>query len=269
MPMKFPKSAGKGKANHSFARTLVKRHKVVPYLEKCLENEIEGFEFKYETKLKDDAWHPSGHCVPSPSDLFKYATVDHLVERKIDSGMQKIFAVGHFWHQLLQWAAIKMEIAQPDAIECRGLFGWGELCRPRPVPSTISCEYQPWHWSTGAGDIAPCVTSDWTGVVDFKTMSSSQFRSPGIPDWAAGKYEAQINLYMEYFSFDSGIIVAVNKDTPHAMREFEFERNQNLIDVIKAKWEYVSYCLDDSVPPDPAQDEEWDLEPFYKGPVAQ
>lgn len=272
MPMKFPKEEDAPKG-HNFARTLAKKYEVVPYLEDFLSKEIQDFSFTYEPKLKDQGWHPSSHCLMPPSKLLEYAQGGYLEDRKTTNTQQKIFAVGHFWHQLLQHAAVEKGIAQPDAIERRGLRGWG------PKPGSDITEWghvaaMPWCYATGSGDIAPCVTDSWTGVLDFKTMSGAQFRSPTIPAWAAGKYEAQINIYMDFFDCDSGIILSVCKDTPHDMREFKFERNQNLIDAIYEKWRYVSeiYHLGHWIPEessniDPAEDEFWDLEEFLTGPI--
>lgn len=265
MPMKFPKDEGRSSA--AFARTLVKNYKVVPVLDDFLKNEVTDFSFAYEPKLHDDGWHPSGHCLTPPSILYSHAAEGHLLARETNAEQQKIFAVGHFWHQLLQHAALKTGIAQSDAIERRGIRGWGVEESHDVEWGTVN--YYPWHYATGSGDIAPCDTGDWRGVVDFKTMSSNQYRSSAIPEWAAGKYEAQINIYMDFFDEDSGIIVALNKDSPHAMKEFEYERNQPLIDAIYTKWEYVATCLVQGVEPDSKEDDFWDLSNFLTGPIAQ
>jgi len=275
MPMKFPKEEDAPKG-HNFARTLAKKYEVIPYLENFLSKEIQGFKFEYEPKLRDQGWHPSGHCLTPPSALLQYAQGGYLEDRKTTANQQKIYAVGHFWHQLLQHAAVQVGIATPDAIEKRGIKAWGEK-----GPSIYShtewggVQAEDWCYATGSGDIAPCVTDNWTGVLDFKTMSAAQFRSPTIPEWAAGKYEAQINIYMDFFDCDSGIILSVCKDTPHDMREFKFERNQNLIDAIYEKWRYVSevyhsgrYLGPDKQPEiDEAEDKFWDLDEFLTGPI--
>jgi hypothetical protein len=265
MTMKFPKE--EGVSGNSFARTLVKNYKVVPVLDHFLKDEVQDFAFQYEPKLQDDGWHPSGHCLTPPSVLFDYAVEGHLLARDTNAEQQKIFAVGHFWHQLLQHASLSTGIATPEAVERRGIRGWG--VEESHDVGWGSINYYPWHYATGSGDIAPCNTGDWEGVVDFKTMSSNQYRSSSIPNWAAGKYEAQINIYMDFFDCDSGIIVALNKDSPHSMKEFEFERNQPLIEAIYTKWEYVSTCIDQGTPPDPKDDKFWDLDTFLEGPVAQ
>lgn len=281
IPLKFPKTEGL-----NFTRNMVKRHRLVPHLERFLSTEVTGFKFEMEPKVKDDAWHPSGHCVPAPSDLYHYATVDHGKEKDWGSSMLKTFAVGHFWHQLLQYAVVKIELATPEAIERKGRRSWGELVPVVAAPNTsgggviAAGQVKPFHWATGAGDVAPLVLPDWEGVVDFKTMSTHQFKplakGGGLPEWCREKYEAQINVYMDLFDQERALIVAVQKDSPHEMTEIEFVRNQPLIDAVYEKWEFVSECLDAGEFPDD-QDEDgeyladlaFDFTNLYEGPVAQ
>jgi hypothetical protein len=63
-----------------------------------------------------------------------------------------------------------------------------------------------------------------------------------------------MNVYMDFFDYDRALIVAVNKDTPHDFKEFEFRRNQPLIDVIYDKWKFVAECLQDEDRPDADDD---------------
>jgi hypothetical protein len=266
VPLKFPKSE-----KYNFNKNLVKRHKLVTHLDRFLATEPENFVFTYEPKEKDDAWHPSGNCTPPPTELYYYATEGHKEPRDIPVALQKTFLVGHFWHQLLQHAVLGLGFADEDAIERKGVRGWGTKTRFYQGGGGDGFElWRPFHWATGSGDVAPCVIpTQGDFVVDFKTMSSHQFRASGIPDWAAAKYEAQINIYMDWFDTERALIVALNKDSPHDMKEFEFVRNQPLIDAIYNKWEFVSECLDADEAPSALDDEMFDLGEFYTGPVAQ
>lgn len=258
MPVKFPRSE-----KYNFNRNLVKRHKLANHLDRYLGTEVEDFRFIYEPKQEDDAWHPSGHCTPPATALYGLATsiIDGTAEKKEwGVAMLKTFMVGHFWHQLLQKAVLDIGFAEPRAIERQGYKAWG--CENDSAP-------RPFHWATGAGDIAPCsIPGAGDYVVDFKTMSAHQFKSNGIPEWAADKYEAQINIYMDFFDLEKGLILAICKDTPHEFKEFEFIRNQPLIDGIYEKWEFVSECLDAGEAPTALDDEVFNNLP-YQGPVAQ
>lgn len=277
MAVKFPKSE-----KYNFNKNLVKRHKLAGHLDRYLGTEVEEFEFKFKPKEEDHGFHPSGHCTPSVTDLYEMAYKNiprpgiRLVPVKKDWGtaMLKTFMVGHFWHQLLQKAVVDLDLAKPEAIERRGIRGWGitplETAEEQAVAHGTGQAYKPYHWATGSGDVAPCSIPEYGDyVVDYKTMSAMQFRTAGIPDWAAHKYEAQINIYMDFFEIDQGLILAINKDSPHDFKEFEFVRNQPLIDAIYEKWQFVSECLDQGEAPIDLDNEVFVLDGLFKGPIAQ
>jgi hypothetical protein len=267
MALKFPKSE-----KYNFNRNLVKRHKLVPYLDRYLGDEVKDFTFTYEPKQHDDAWHPSGHCTPPVSELYEVATGDHT-PKDWGVSMLKTFMVGHFWHQLLQKAVVDLGLAAPDAIERKGKKGWGPLVIG-PKLTDVEADYRPYHWATGAGDVAPLVLpTHGEYVVDFKTMSGHQFKgfesSGQLPDWAKDKYEAQINIYMDFFDLEKALIVGACKDSPHNFAEAEYRRNQPLVDAIYDKWEFVSELVDAGERPTVLDDEEFSLDNLYTGPVAQ
>lgn len=246
---------------NNVVRNLARQFKLVPHLERALQEFDEEWTFEYETKQGDDAWHPSGDCIPTVTELWEKAKgLSDKPNFNKKNGM-----VGHFWHQYLQWVVLhKLEFCTPEAIERKGIKGWGEM-KPHSHRK-VDPMWKPYHWATGAGDIAPCsipVHGDY--VVDFKTMGSHDFNKNGVPNWCAEKYEAQINIYMDFFDVEKAIIVAIQKDTPHNMKEFEYVRDQELIDTIYAKWEFVAELLDSGHEPEPEDDDLFPLE--FAGPV--
>jgi hypothetical protein len=248
-------------------KNLGKRYKLVPFLDKALTTFDAPWEFKYEPKISDSGWHPSGHCMPPVSALYAEAKMltqewevkdsqggqfeDHVNAKPeaLKAETRKAFMVGHYWHQLLQHLSVELGFAGPNDIERRGRKEWG-------IPNVYYFGGggdgfrfpKPYHWATGSGDIAPCkLPGGWEGVVDFKTMASAQYKLPDVPPWAADKYKCQINMYMDFFDLEHGLIVAINKDAPHDFKEFEYERDQALIDAIYGKWEFISECLDHDI----------------------
>jgi hypothetical protein len=249
-------------------RNLGKKYKLVPFLEKSLSDFDEPWGYQYEEKEKDTAWHPSGHCTPLATELWEITQgVDTF--GPISGALRKSFQVGHFWHQLLQHIVLhKLEFCKPEAIERRGTRIWGTVEASGTKTFTNKDLFKPFCWVTGSGDIAPVEVPKWKGIVDFKTMSSHQFKQAGIPEWAAAKYECQINLYMDFFDEGEAIIVPINKDTPHDMKEFLYKRNQPLIDIIYEKLEFVSVCLEADEAPTKADDEMFKLDHLLTGPVS-
>lgn len=236
-------------------KLLKKNHKLVPYLEELIKKDetFEGFNFSYEAKKSDDAFHPSGDCTSTVAELA--AKILGTGEVKDWSGMAKTFMVGHFWHHYLQWALEKGELASWEEIEVNHKVYWGD---------------RPYEWATGSADVAPChIPEEGEYVVDFKTMSGHQYKGNGVPDWAAVKYEAQICVYMDWFEIDRGLIIAVQKDSPHAMKEFEYEANPDLVSAIYTKWELAGQVAYEGLEV-PEEDEILlDLEQYCKGPIKQ
>jgi hypothetical protein len=234
----------------SFTQNLARGQLIVPYLERFNDYD-EEWTFTYVPKVPDDGWHPSGDCVPSVVDLWKKA-LGHAERAPHKPSTNRNFQVGHFWHALLQRIICeKLKFCTPEAIETQGtkVWGWADDTTPKA-----------WNWATGSGDICPLnLPSGWTGVFDIKTMGSAMwnksFKTGLLPSGFDKKYECQVNVYMDFFDQEKALILGVNKDNPHGFVEFEFERNQALIDTIYAKWEYVGVCLDVGVEPEPEAEE--------------
>lgn len=243
-----------------FRKDLSPKYKLVPLLDKAIAGFDEEWDFHYVPKVPDLYWHPSGHCVPEPSVLYDLA-VDRLNgdhDTELQRKMAKFGPVGHFWHQFLQHIMVRYEMVPPSAIEAQSIKGWVPGAEEEYYYS-FAIPFEPFHACRGSADVAPWVYKSHEYIVDFKTMSSRSFQSVTLPSGFAAKYECQMNIYMDFFDWDRALIVAVNKDTPHDFKEFEFRRNQPLIDVIYDKWKFVSECLDAKERPDKDDDGGFEL----------
>jgi hypothetical protein len=226
--MKFAK--GDTKFVKAFGKT-----QFVPFLEKAINGWDGEWSYDYSPKKEDDGWHPSSHCTPTIHELWQVAT-GVAVDPFANSGMNKTFQVGHFWHQYLQHITLNvMEFCDESAIERRGEVRWGD---------------GPFQYATGAGDIAPVTLPDGKELlVDFKTMASHTFRANDPPAYAIDKWECQTAIYMDFFDLEEAIIVGINKDSPHNMKEFRYFRNPELVEVIYGKWKLVSECVKEDIEP--------------------
>jgi hypothetical protein len=247
-----------------FVKQLAVKYRLVPLLERAIRTLGEfSWEYKYEPKVGDDAWHPSGDCTPSLTDLYYQAT--GAAEEWDRSNMLKTFQVGHFWHQYLQEVMVRADLADRSDIERRGTKCWAEQGWGPGVRTAIA-RPKPYHWATGSADVAPFeLDMGPRAVVDFKTMKSMDFKRMDPPAWAVDKWECQGNIYMDWHNCDVALFVGINKDSPHDLKEWEFRRNQPLIDAIYRKWELVSMCLDEGIVPPENEEIELPLE----GPVTQ
>src|SRR5436190_16609991 len=84
-----------------------KRYKMIPLIEKAIANHSEDeWNFKYTEKLQDHHWHPSTHPVLPASDLYQIAIGTEFEHEPLPNSLRKTFAVGHFWHQWLQYLCV-------------------------------------------------------------------------------------------------------------------------------------------------------------------
>ena len=253
-------------------RNLGKKYKYVPYLEKAIGEFEDPWTFTYHEKEPDNFWHPSGHCTPPASELYGIAT-GQVKPEAISGSLRKTFQVGHFWHQWLQYITLhKLEMCKPEAIERRAMRAWGdkEVARVGINEHGLTAEGwkpAPFHAVAGSGDLAPLEAPDWTGLVDYKTMNSANFKQQGLPPRFEAKYECQINVYMDLFDMAEAIILPVHKDTGD-FKEFLYERNQPLVDTIMEKLEFVSACLDAGEAPTDEDDKMFPIAPLLRGPVS-
>ena len=232
-------------------KNLGRRYKYVPYLERAIATFEDPWTFTYQEKEHDHHWHPSSHCIEPVTHLYAIAT-DQVELEPISGSLRKIFQVGHFWHQWLQYITVNnLKMCKPEAVERKAKREWGK---------------GKYHAVAGSGDLAPLEAPNWTGLVDYKTTSSRTFAQPGIPSAFADKYEAQMQIYLELFEQEEALIVLINKDSPHDFREILYRRNQPLIDAIINKFKFVSLCLDADERPTAEDDLEFSLDGLFRGP---
>jgi hypothetical protein len=254
-------------------RNLGKKYKYVPFLEKAITTFEDDWQFVYTEKEHDLYWHPSGHCMPPATELYEIATGSRDESEAISGSLRKIFQVGHFWHQWLQYITLhKLEFCTPEAIERRVLRSWGgkEVAKVEITEAGLSAgdwKPAPFHAVAGSGDVAPLEAPGWTGIVDYKTMNANSFAQQRIPERFNAKYECQINIYMDLFDQAQAIILPINKDTGE-FKEFLYERNQPLIDTIYEKWEFVSACISAESAPTQADDDMFELDHLLVGPIS-
>lgn len=179
-------------------------------------------------KPADDAFHPSGDCTPCACELYKKFTKGD--GRKLDSTSHKNFNVGHFWHLWLDCIVV-------DGL---GFAIWDDVEK--------DCAYvaEKW-WAKGSADIASCtIPGKGEYLIDWKTMNSRMFAMDESQPQLAKileKYKYQVNCYMEWTGKERAIIVGIEKDTPHAFREFVYEYDPTLLPDVYEKWDYVSAAL--------------------------
>ena len=259
-----PKKFDRSKASVAYQKTIL-----VNQLDEAFKRFDGPFIFEYESKKSDFGWHPSGDCLPRVSVLWAnaYSALhpdESVAVRKDLRHLNKIFMVGHYWHQIIQHIIVKEGWAQESSIESVGYRLWDNeglsttYWRPTNTPHDDPEDLRAFHYVRGQGDVAPLVMPTWNGLVDIKTMNADDFKRGLSQSRFANKYLAQINIYMDLFDLDQAMILAVDKGSS-AFAEYTFVRDQKLIDQIYAKWQRVGTLLDNNQKPTPEDDEAFAL----------
>jgi len=83
-------------------------------------------------------------------------------------------------------------------------------------------------------------------LFEFKTMNSRSYK---YQDTAQESWEIQVNLAMDHYGVDEGVILLLELGWPWDMREFRVSRRQAILEPVYEKWEYVLECIKRDTPP--------------------
>ena len=180
----------------------------------------------------DGRYHPSSHSLACPRDLYIafHPKLQHLrPSMRKDLAFYMTVNFGQAIHSLLQ--------AQ---LEMCGLL----------VPNSVEWEYDcPEHNVRGRIDAVIETPTAGPTVLDIKTINSRGFsylqaHEPKL------SWDAQVNLGMDHYGVDQGLILAVEAGYPWGLKEVTVKKNPALLDSIYTKWERVTEAIQRDTPLD-------------------
>ncbi len=185
-------------------------------------------------KLDDGHFHPSSDAFATPLQMWQ-ARQGLAQKMPISPALRRTFDVGHMWHGYLQAMLIEMGLIAPENVE-------------RYITKEVIGNYGP-AIGAGTGDLVDInVPGHGVWLFDIKTMNKTEFEAGASP-YTFTKWNAQVNCYMDWFETDKARILAVCKDSPHAFREYEIKRDDNLLTEIYNRWSYTANCLAANIMP--------------------
>lgn len=212
---------------------------LVPHIDNFLINKRKEFPSTWEItipnfKAGDGYYHPSSDCFLSSQDLWKKRK-GLLLQKPINAALQKTFDCGHMWHGYLQNLLIAMNFVTEENVE-------------RKIQHTIL--ESPEVIGSGTADLVDVdIPGHGKWLIDIKTMGKKEFDS-GANEWTMLKWKAQVSCYMDWLNVDKCMILAICKDSPHIMREYQMLKDEKLLAEIYERWAYTSYCLEKDIEPD-------------------
>ncbi len=182
----------------------------------------------------------------SPDDLWKKRK-GLLLGKPINAALQRTFDCGHMWHGYIQNILIDMGFVTPENVE-------------RKLQHTILSTPDFDVIGSGTADLVDVqIPGHGSWLVDIKTMNKGEFEA-GATEYTLLKWKAQVSCYMDWLGVDKAFILAISKDSPHNMREYQIVKDDKLLGEIYERWAYTEFCLAKDTPPT----KDYDLDPRLK-----
>ena len=180
----------------------------------------------------DGRFHPSSHSLACPRDLYIafHPKLQHLrPSMRKDLAFYMTVNFGTAIHALLQAQMTMSGLLVPGTVE------WEYDCEKHNVRGRLDGVIQP--------------PNDGEIVLDIKTINSRGFshlqsHEPKL------SWDAQINLGMDHYGVNRGMVLAVEAGYPWGLKEVTVKKNPALLDSIYTKWERVTEAIQRDTPLD-------------------
>ena len=243
----------------NFAKMYSKRNKLTPHLDAWFERATfpDSIPFNIHlNKESDSAFHPSSDAMACLAHMYYLRTGD-LDREEFSGTTHKIFHVGHIYHAWIQHIlAQELGFSSWEDIETEYRLGSDGESLSIDVDWRTDSEIARlvsnggW-WARGFTDVAHChIPKHGDYLIDIKTVNSYYFKLDRLPEHVMAKYEVQCQLYMDWHKQENALLLCVQKDSPHAFKEFEFKRDPSIAAAVYERWDVLAEALVSGMPPD-------------------
>lgn len=179
----------------------------------------------------DGRYHPSSHALACQRDLYVafHPRLQHLrPSMRKDLTFYMTVNFGTAIHGLLQTQMEMSGLLVPGTVE------WEYDCKEHNVRGRIDGVIKP----PNAGEV----------VLDIKTINSRGFGQLKSHE-PRESWEAQVNLGMEHYGVDEGLILAVEAGYPWGLKEVPIKRRSYITERIYERWNSVTEAIQHDLPP--------------------
>ena len=198
---------------------------LIPYIERLLriKPNVGVYEVHDTEKKPDKFYHPSGDCMKCMRRLY-FEKAGKAKAEEFPVSTRLAFSIGHAVHGMLQ--------AWVEAMN--SLDGFPKSSRG-PEFKVYSKEH---NVRGSVDDIIIFPGCDTEVPIDYKTMSSRQFELLQAPK---SEHILQIRVYLDLLDLPYGILLYIEKDSPHRMKEFRVDRKS--VEHVYNRWRAVTEAL--------------------------
>lgn len=179
---------------------------------------------------------PSTDCL-TPVDVLWAEKKGLAPDKKISASLRRTFDIGTLWHEYIGALLLDMGFVAPEGIEMR-------------VKTDVESEFGSATVSGLADLVGVEIPGHGKWLIDMKTMRKDDF-AYGLKADKQRQYNAQVNVYGDLLGYDQMMILAIEKDSPHRLREFIVRKDTDTVNEIYRRWTYVAKCLREDKEPDP------------------
>lgn len=208
---------------------------VIPYLKKALL--ADDWPLKYTIEVDsspyygygDGYFHPSTHGLMGERELylmFHPATAKQMIPEDRTVGDHLTLSMGSALHAV-----------------CQTQFQMAKVLRPE------NCEVEfiiKEHHVRGRADMILDHPSEGPLVVEFKTQNSRMFQ---FQEEMKDMWEMQLSIQLYGLGHTKGVLLVMESGHPYRMREYHYDRNDDLLARTFAKFDYVRDCIARNTPP--------------------
>lgn len=160
----------------------------------------------------------------------KEAEIAGTLVEQISPALRRTFDTGKFWHDYLGAILLDMKFVDPKNVEKYIL-----------QKITVGDKF---FYGSGIADLVDVrIPGHGKWLIDIKTMNKAKF-DQGADSQTMLKWIAQLSCYADWFKRDNLMVLAVSKDSPHAMKEYVIRKDENLLNEIYSRWLAVSLEFD-------------------------
>ena len=208
----------------------LERGKFPPEWNLTIKNDKETRDYG-EAKIRFSA---GSDAIPAASELYKKVT-GQLIPEKISAQTRRTFDCGTMWHEYLGAILTDMGFVDPENVERYHI---------QKIVNDQGTAY-----GSGMGDlVGVSIPGHGEWLIDMKTMKKADFEGE-LPSYLWDKYVAQINIYGDWFVYDKLMILGIEKDSPHRLREWIVQPDKDLVQTVYDKWIYVMNCVETRTEP--------------------
>lgn len=224
-----------GKRDHELLRSLAQKDLLLPYFKNAILSEDwpDEYTIKIDSRpyygLGDGYFHPSTHGLMDERRLYYHFhpdTAHKMLYDPRDVQSEMTLSMGSALHGVVQTQLQQAKLLRPENVEVEFIIEE--------------------HHVRGRTDMIVDLPGLGETVVELKTQNSRAF---AFQEEMKDFWQVQLSLALYGLGHEFGILLVLESGFPYRMKEYHYERDDDLLARVFAKFDYVRECIENNTPP--------------------